>query len=84
MLDLSERRGQGSGYTEVGSRPLALGCATSSLAFDPSDTRQSVELVKDLVAIENSGGGVIVVGHEATVMPAGPMSPWSYRSTLPR
>lgn len=30
--------------------------------FDPSDKRTSVELVKDFVAIANSGGGVVVIG----------------------
>jgi predicted HTH transcriptional regulator len=30
--------------------------------FDPSDSRQSLELLKDIVAIANSGGGTIAIG----------------------
>jgi hypothetical protein len=39
--------------------------------FDPTDARELVEIVKDLVAIANSGGGVIVVGLTSGATPTG-------------
>lgn len=39
--------------------------------FDPTDPRELVEVVKDLVAIANSGGGAIVVGLSTNATPTG-------------
>lgn len=39
--------------------------------FDPNDTRETVELVKDLAAIANSGGGIIVIGLKTNGTPTG-------------
>lgn len=40
-------------------------------SFDPSDAGEWCELIKDIVAIANSGGGVIVIGLDNTGQPSG-------------
>jgi hypothetical protein len=40
-------------------------------SFDPSSPRELCELAKDMVAIANSGGGVVVFGLDSVGMPTG-------------
>lgn len=40
-------------------------------SFDPQSAREWCELVKDLVALANSGGGVIVIGLDSSGSPTG-------------